>query len=95
MGSIEGLDAEKLEAVVGALADIDLASGLFTDEERAALVYADAMTTGDVSDEIFDRVAIYFDDDAVVELTATIAWENSSARFNRALRVPSQNLWDR
>lgn len=36
-----------------------------------------------------------FDDDAVVELTAAIAWENSSSKFNRALRVPSQGLWKR
>ncbi len=30
-----------------------------------------------------------------VELTATIAWENCSGEFNRALRVPSQRLWKR
>jgi alkylhydroperoxidase family enzyme len=35
----------------------------------------------------------HFDDDEIVELTAAIAWENSSSKFNRALRVPSQNLW--
>jgi hypothetical protein len=29
----------------------------------------------------------------VVELTAAIAWENASSRFNRALRAPSQRLW--
>jgi hypothetical protein len=32
-------------------------------------------------------------EDALVELTAAIAWENSSSKFNRALRVPSQRLW--
>ncbi|WP_166397174.1 carboxymuconolactone decarboxylase family protein [Rubrobacter marinus] len=37
----------------------------------------------------------FFDEDAVVELTAVIAWENSSSSFNRALRVPSQGLWKR
>ena len=95
MGSAEGIEVEKLDAVVGSLADVDCNGGLFTDEERAALVYADAMTTNDVTDELFARVADFFDDDALVELTATIAWENSSARFNRALRVPSQNLWTR
>jgi alkylhydroperoxidase family enzyme len=36
----------------------------------------------------------HFDEDAVVELTAAIAWENSSSKFNRALRVPSQRLWE-
>ena len=71
---------------------------LFTDAERVALEFADAMTiTGrDVSDELFARLqAVYDDDDALVELTATIAWENSSSKFNRALRVPSQRLWKR
>jgi hypothetical protein len=34
-----------------------------------------------------------FGEDALVELTAVIAWENSSSKFNRALRVPSQGLW--
>jgi hypothetical protein len=30
---------------------------------------------------------------ALVRLTATVAWENASSKFNRALRVPSQGLW--
>jgi hypothetical protein len=30
-----------------------------------------------------------------VELTATIAWENASSKYNRALRIPSQGLWKR
>jgi hypothetical protein len=37
----------------------------------------------------------FHDEDAIVELTATIAWENASSKFNRALRVPSQRLWKR
>jgi alkylhydroperoxidase family enzyme len=44
---------------------------------------------------LFQRVRRHFDDDALVELTATIAWENSSSKFNRVLRVPSQGLWKR
>jgi hypothetical protein len=36
-----------------------------------------------------------YDANALVELTATIAWENASSKFNRALRVPSQELWTR
>jgi alkylhydroperoxidase family enzyme len=46
-----------------------------------------------VSDELFDRLREHFDDDAIVELTAVVAWENASSKFNRALRVPSQELW--
>ncbi len=69
----------------------------FDDAERAALAYADAMTiTGrDVDDDLFARLRRHFDDDAIVELTATVAWENASSKFNRALRVPSQSLWRR
>jgi hypothetical protein len=36
-----------------------------------------------------------FDADALVELTAIVAWENASSKFNRALRIPSQGLWKR
>jgi alkylhydroperoxidase family enzyme len=70
-------------------------SDLYNETERVALEFADAMTiTGrDVSDELFDRLQSFFDEDALVELTATIAWENASSKFNRAMRVPSQQLW--
>jgi alkylhydroperoxidase family enzyme len=72
-------------------------SELYSDVERATLEFADAMTiTGrDVSDELFARLQSFYDDDTMVELTATIAWENSSSKFNRAMRVPSQQLWKR
>jgi hypothetical protein len=43
--------------------------------------------------QLFSRVLGFFDEDALVELTATIAWENSSSKFNRVLRVSSQCLW--
>jgi alkylhydroperoxidase family enzyme len=64
---------------------------------RAALEYADAntLTHRDVDDALFARVRGFFGDDALVELTAVVAWENSSSKFNRALRVPSQGLWGR
>ena len=70
-------------------------SDLYVEAERVALEFADSMTiTGrDVSDDLFARLRKFYDDDALVELTATIAWENSSSKFNRALRVPSQQLW--
>ncbi|HEX9918568.1 MAG TPA: hypothetical protein VGA87_05330 [Pyrinomonadaceae bacterium] len=50
-------------------------------------------TGQEVSDELFARLRQFYDDDALVELTAVIAWENASSKFNRALRVPSQGLW--
>ncbi|HST19576.1 MAG TPA: hypothetical protein VLR90_00525 [Blastocatellia bacterium] len=72
-------------------------SPLYSEAERIALRYADAMTiTGrEVSDEMFARLREFYNDDELVELTAIIAWENASSKFNRALRVPSQQLWKR
>jgi alkylhydroperoxidase family enzyme len=87
-----GVSDEKIDAV------LDYANKeLFSEAERRALEFADAMTiTGrEVSDELFARLREFYDDDALVELTATIAWENASSKFNRALRVPSQQLWKR
>jgi alkylhydroperoxidase family enzyme len=51
------------------------------------------ITGRDVSDELFARLREFFSDDAIVELTEIVAWENASAKFNRALRIPSQGLW--
>ena len=92
MGSEVGLSQEKILA----LADY-ATSPLYNEAERLALEYADCMTiTGrEVTDELFARVRAVYTDDAMVELTAIIAWENASSMFNRALRVPSQNLWKR
>jgi alkylhydroperoxidase family enzyme len=72
-------------------------SPLYDEAERAALAYADAITLSDrdVDDELFARVRRFYGDDALVELTAIVAWENASSKFNRALRVPSQGLWKR
>ena len=72
-------------------------SPLYDAKEKAALRYADAITLSDrdVDDELFARVRGLFDEEALVELMAIIAWENSSSKFNRALRVPSQGLWER
>jgi alkylhydroperoxidase family enzyme len=53
------------------------------------------VTGRDVSDELFSRLRRFYDDDAIVELTEVIAWENASSKFNRALRIPSQKLWKR
>lgn len=92
MGSELGLSDEKLMAL-----NEYGSSDLFDEKERTALEFADCMTiTGrEVSDELFSRLAAFFDEDALVELTEVIAWENASAKFNRALRIPSQRLWRR
>ncbi|HUM14893.1 MAG TPA: hypothetical protein VL086_04315 [Candidatus Nitrosotalea sp.] len=49
----------------------------------------------EVDDDLFARLRRFCDDDALVELTAIVAWENASSTFNRALRISSQWLWKR
>jgi alkylhydroperoxidase family enzyme len=92
VGSKLGVSDEKILA----LADY-ATSPLYDEAERAALEYADSMTISgrEVGDELFARLRRFYDDDALVELTATIAWENASSKYNRALRIPSQGLWKR
>lgn len=92
MGSELGVTDEKINALPEYAT-----SQLYIEAERVALEYADCMTiTGrEVSDELFARLRQFYNDDALVELTEIIAWENASSKFNRALRVPSQNLWKR
>ena len=92
MGSQLGVSDEKILA----LGDY-ATSPLYTEAERVALEYADAITLSnrDVGNDLFARVRCFYDDDAVVELTEVIAWENASSKFNRALRIPSQGLWKR
>ena len=92
MGSELGVPDDKILAL-----EEYATSSLYDEQERAALQYADAITLSeqDVDEALFERVRGCFGDDAVIELTAVIAWENSSSKFNRALRVPSQGLWNK
>lgn len=69
-------------------------SNLFSEEEKAVLEYTEAVTSTDrqVTDEMMDRLKNYFDDDAIVELTGLIAFQNMSSKFNSALDVPAQGF---
>lgn len=69
-------------------------SPLFDRRERTALDYAEAMTYSDreVDGELMARLKRHFDDDAVVELTGLIAFQNMSSKFNSALDVPPQGF---
>jgi alkylhydroperoxidase family enzyme len=90
VGSRNGVSTEKIEAL-----DTYATSPLFSDAEKVALEYADAITDTrrDVDDALFARVQRHYDDDTLAELTMIIAWENASSRFNRAFRIPSQGFW--
>ena len=69
-------------------------SPLYDDRERISLEYAEAMTFSgqQVGDELIGRLREHYDDDAIVELTALIAFQNLSSKFNSALSVPAQGF---
>ena len=69
-------------------------SKLFDDRERVSLEYAEAMTISgrEVDDGLMVRLREQFDDDAIVELTGLIAFQNLSSKFNSALGVPPQGF---
>jgi alkylhydroperoxidase family enzyme len=74
--------------------DVWQQSTLFSDRERVALEYAEAVTLrSDAIDEhLMERLKKNFDDDAIIELTALIAFQNLSSKFNGALGVPAQGF---
>ena len=69
-------------------------SSVFSLLEKLVLDYAVAITKtpADVPDELFTKLRQHFNEAQLVELTATIAWENYRARFNRAFGIESQNF---
>jgi len=58
------------------------------------LDYSVAMTLTpvEVPDELFAALRRHFNEAQMVELTATIAWENYRARFNHAFGVEAQGF---
>jgi alkylhydroperoxidase family enzyme len=92
VSSRNGVAREKIEAL-----EEYATSPLFSEAEKVALEYADAITdtARDVSDELFARLRGHYDDDTIAELTMIIAWENASSKFNRSFRIPSQGFWQR
>jgi uncharacterized peroxidase-related enzyme len=69
-------------------------SDCFDAREKAALEYAEAMTDSAqrVTDAMVERLRAFLDDDAIVELTGLIAFQNLSSKFNSALDAPSQGF---
>ncbi len=69
-------------------------SGLFDQRERSALDYAEAMTLSGagVGESHISALRAHFSDDAIVELTGLIAFQNLSSKFNAALGVPAQGF---
>ncbi len=69
-------------------------SSAFSEDERLVLDYAVAMTATpvEVPDALFARLRAAFDPPQIIELTASIAWENYRARFDHALGIGSQGF---
>lgn len=78
------------------LADLDRfrESPNFTEKEKVALEYAEAITYSDrqVTDDLFKKVKKHFTDDEIVDLTGLIAFQNLSSKFNAALNVVPQGF---
>jgi uncharacterized peroxidase-related enzyme len=84
-----GVSTDKVEAL-----DRWRDSDLFDARERAALDFAESVTLSDrqVDDETFSHLGQHFNDDAIIELTALVAFQNMSSKFNSALAVPPQGF---
>jgi alkylhydroperoxidase family enzyme len=86
---LDGLDMQRLK-------DIDdyATSPRYTDDERAAIAYADTITTDphNVTDEQVADLRGRFGDAGVIELTYQIGVENMRARINTALGITEQGF---
>lgn len=69
-------------------------SPLYDEKEKTALRYAEAVTRtgGRVDDELRQQLRLQFSDQALIELTALIAFQNLSSKFNSALDVQAQGF---
>lgn len=69
-------------------------SAAFSDLERLVIDLAVEMakTPAEIPDDLIARLRAAFDEAQLVELAATIAWENFLSRFNRVFRVESSGF---
>jgi AhpD family alkylhydroperoxidase len=86
---LDGLDIERLK-------DIDhyATSPAFSDDERAAIAYANAITTDphSVTDEQVEDLRVRFGEAGVMELTYQVGVENMRARMYSALGITEQGF---
>jgi alkylhydroperoxidase family enzyme len=83
----DGLANGMTQAQIDALPDWQH-SELFDSTEQAVLAYTDAMTVQvQVPESVFTQLTQHLDDQALVELTATIGGYNMVARFLEALQI--------
>jgi alkylhydroperoxidase family enzyme len=89
MARLDGLDLDQLKSI-GDYAT----SPHYNEDERAAIAYADAMSTTppEATDEQVADLERRFGRDGVVELTYQIALENLRSRMNSALGITEQGF---
>jgi AhpD family alkylhydroperoxidase len=59
----------------------------YTDRERAALAWAEAVTKAEVSDEVYSDVLDQFSEEELIDLTMAVITINSFNRINVAFNV--------
>ncbi|RRR48490.1 carboxymuconolactone decarboxylase family protein [Mycolicibacter terrae] len=86
---LEGMDIDRLKEI-----DDYATSPRYTDDERAAIAYADTITSDPhrVTDEQVADLRQRFGDDGVIELTYQIGVENMRARMYAALGITEQGF---
>ena len=86
---LDGLDVERLKDI-----DSYATSPAYSDDERAAIAYADAITRDPhtITDEQVADLQRRFGDDGVIELTYQIGVENMRARMYSALGITEQGF---
>lgn len=86
---LDGLDVERLKHI-----DAYVEHPAYTESERLAIAYADAMTAEPVTvtDAQVERLAAEFGEKGVIELTYHIGLENMRARMNSALGIVDQGF---
>lgn len=84
----EGVSQQQLDA----LDNWHGAKDLFTEPQQAVLAYTDEMTLNvQVPKDIFEKIDTLFNEQLVVEITATIATYNMVSRFLEALQIHTDN----
>ena len=66
-------------------------SEAFSDADRAALAFTDAIVTGDVPPAVTEELTRHFDESQRVELTVTAAFYSMVPRVLDALGVPIED----
>ncbi len=88
MGRAEGLTESEILGISNHACDS------FSELEKLALDYAVALsnTPADVPHELFEALRSHLNEAQLIELTATVAWENFLARFNRGFAVEAEGF---